>query len=144
MSTEKNGGYGKPPKAHQWQPGQSGNPSGKKKAAAKTCLPLPEMFAEELARGINFSENGKSKMAPTARALVRTYIHNTLKAPLKQQGEAIKLLIALGVIDIQNTSFENYDDDFVPPFSETERRYIKFMQDCINGEEDASFDEGTR
>jgi len=143
MSTEKQGGYGKPPKAHQWQPGQSGNPSGKKKAVAKKeGLTLLEMLAEEIGHSVQVTENGKKCMAPNGKVLVRTFMINLIKAPLKHQTEAIKLMYDLGVFDLQKTLFENIDD-FVDPFSETERRYIKFMQDCVNGEEDGSFDEGT-
>jgi len=50
--TEKQGqeepyrvGYGKPPKEHQWKPGQSGNPGGRKPGSS-IVAPLNRLMAE--------------------------------------------------------------------------------------------------
>ena len=128
MTTKKQGGYKNPPKEHQWQPGQSGNPSGKKKGTKKACQPLTKMLAEELDYNVKVTENGKTKMTPTGRALARTYMRNAIKAPLKQQGEAIKLMHALGVIDLQKMAVED-SDDFEGYFSEEDLRLLKITQD---------------
>lgn len=60
-------GYGKPPKRHQFKPGQSGNPKGRKKDARNTRSMLTDILNERVPVKIN----GKEKSVLTSELLLR-------------------------------------------------------------------------
>lgn len=80
-------GKGKPPKASQFPPGVSGNPSGRPKRPPK----LRKAMSSILVRDITLTVNGHKKTMPTQEALLFAMITKALKAPVKHQ---------LGVIDL--------------------------------------------
>ena len=88
-------GYGKPPKSTQFQPGQSGNPSGaSKKVRARKAEGLGSAFdqglIEEGDRTLTLIENGKRIKIPMARAISR----NLMFAAAKGDRSAQKLVLA--------------------------------------------------
>ena len=88
-------GYGKPPKSTQFQPGQSGNPSGaSKKVRARTAEGLGSAFdhslLEEGGRTLVVHENGKRTKIPMARAISRSL----MIAAAKGDRSAQKLVLA--------------------------------------------------
>jgi Family of unknown function (DUF5681) len=88
-------GYGKPPKSTQFQPGQSGNPSGaSKKVRARKAEGLGSAFdqglLEEGDRTLVVIENGKRTKVPIARAITR----NLMFAAAKGDRSAQKLVLA--------------------------------------------------
>ena len=119
-----------PPKKSQWQPGQSGNPSGKKKAANKPPQPIPETLMAILNELVPITLAGKKQMSSTAEALLRKVLHNLFNAPVKQQIEGLKLLKAFGVFELQADASDqqcSYSD----PFTEEHRRLLKIIQEEI-------------
>jgi hypothetical protein len=50
-------GRGKPPKAHQFKPGQSGNPGGRKKGSLNTNTVLKRVLESEM----DLTENGQKR-----------------------------------------------------------------------------------
>lgn len=73
-------GYGKPPKAFQWAPGQSGNPSGKPKGAKNLATIVKD---EAKGKVIIKDTSGKQKKLSKAEALIRTTMHKALKGDIK-------------------------------------------------------------
>jgi hypothetical protein len=67
MAKDYTVGYGKPPKSHQFQPGKSGNPSGR----AKGAKGLKSDLAAEMAEMIPIKEGGKAKKVSKQRALLK-------------------------------------------------------------------------
>lgn len=55
-------GYGKPPKKNQFQPGQSGNPDGRKKGSKSHQTRLKEMFDEPITLTINGQQKTMSRL----------------------------------------------------------------------------------
>lgn len=68
------GGYGKPPKSGQFKPGQSGNPSGKKKGKG-----LLQYIAEVGEEEKTFVQGGKQVTMPADAALAQKLFSDALK-----------------------------------------------------------------
>ena len=92
-------GYCAPPKKHQWQKGQSGNPSGKKKPQVpKPGLPLLECMQHKLTEIVTITMNGETKEMSMAEALVTKFLHDLISAPLKEKTKSLQVLKNIGVL----------------------------------------------
>jgi hypothetical protein len=67
-------GYGKPPKAHRFKPGQSGNPHGRPKGARNFKTEL----REELAELVAFREGDREITISKQRALIKRIVSSAL------------------------------------------------------------------
>jgi hypothetical protein len=81
-------GKGKPPKDSQFQPGVSGNPSGRPKKPQK----LHSAMIEILSRDITLTVNGQKKTMSTKEALLFSMTTKALKASVKDQLGVINLI----------------------------------------------------
>src|SRR5881227_60717 len=79
-------GYKKPPKAHQFKPGQSGNPSGRRKAPPTFASDL----TEELRESITLHEKGRERRITKQRAFIKTLTTLAIKGDIR----AINALVA--------------------------------------------------
>ena len=77
-------GYGRPPKAHQFKPGKSGNPKGRPKGSRSDAATLKAV----LERKIAFTENGKANRLSTRELTYRGLANLAARGDLK----AMKLL----------------------------------------------------
>ena len=89
-SKEQKVGYGKPPKAHRFQPGQSGNPAGRPKGSRNKPTQahadrLTRLILSEAEREIGVKENGEAVRMPVAQAVMRAVIANAIKGVAKSQ-----------------------------------------------------------
>ena len=122
-------GYKKPPSASQWKPGQSGNPSGKKKVCQEPPQPLLEMLNTQLYSPETVTIDGKKQPMSSAALLVRTIIRNAINAPLALQIKVLRMLKDLGILD--NQHLPSQDEEHFSPFSEEERRYLANLNEEI-------------
>ena len=74
-------GYRKPPRAHCFKPGQSGNPRGRPRGAKS----LKTVLAEELGQKITVNDNGREVRISKMRAIIRAH---TIKAAKGHVGAA--------------------------------------------------------
>jgi hypothetical protein len=79
-------GYARPPKATQFQPGQSGNPAGRPRGRPS----LDELLLEEAARVVKFQAGDKVMHMDRDRALMRKLFDMALVGKV----QAIQLVIA--------------------------------------------------
>jgi hypothetical protein len=82
------GGYGKPPKKHQFKPGQSGNPKGRPKGARsfKTAL------SKELETKLEIKEAGKTKKVSKLEAVAKRLVTDALNGNAKALTELLRQL----------------------------------------------------
>lgn len=71
-------GYGKPPKKTQWQPGQSGNPSGKKKKSDSLMDILQRLAGHEIV----VQKNGVPLAMSQAEAMLTAVFAKAMKGDL--------------------------------------------------------------
>lgn len=125
MAKKYDVGFGKPPKASQWKPGQSGNPKGAK--SAKQNLALLESLAEQLKTSIPVKTGGKSKMVQISEALAMTTMRELLTAPLKTKLVGFQVLAKLGVLNLEaQSSAANDPSDW--DFTEEDRRLVELVR----------------
>lgn len=77
--TDYDVGKGKPPVHSQFQPGQSGNPSGKKKGT----LSLKAVWEKALQQEITYTENGELKTMTMYEAVCKQLVNQGAKGNLK-------------------------------------------------------------
>jgi hypothetical protein len=76
-------GYGKPPKDHQYKPGQSGHPGPKKRKEDSTgsAIELFLSLKKALGRKVTVTEKGRPKRITLRQYLVDKYIQSVIKDP---------------------------------------------------------------
>lgn len=72
-------GYGQPPRAHQFKPGQSGNPKGRPKGAKNEATILHDL----LYRKIPIREAGKTRKITVLEAMLLRFTEDSLKGNTK-------------------------------------------------------------
>jgi hypothetical protein len=72
-------GYGKPPKAHQFQKGRSGNPKGRPKQSPN----FRTILKRELAGSIEVTEGGRRRRMTKVEAMTKQVVNSALKADPK-------------------------------------------------------------
>lgn len=80
-------GYGKPPKATQFKPGQSGNPKGRPKG----IRPLGALLTEILQQRIPVTEDGRTRRLPALLVMLRRLANDGMRGDKK----AIQFLLTL-------------------------------------------------
>jgi len=80
-------GYGRPPKATRFKPGQSGNPKGRPKG----IRPLGALLTEILQQKIPVTEDGKTRRLPALLVMLRRLANDGMRGDKK----AIQFLLTL-------------------------------------------------
>jgi Family of unknown function (DUF5681) len=86
MSTYKVG-YGKPPKAKQFERGKSGNPKGRPKGS----LNLATDLTAELGEHITVREDGRSRKVSKQRALIKSLMAKALQGDVRASAALLAL-----------------------------------------------------
>jgi len=110
-------GYGRPPKAHQFAKGCSGNPNGRPKGTRN----LKSDLAEELGEHVTLSEGGKPITLSKQRALLKSLVARAIKG----DGRAVNALLNLMVRVLDPSDGEEADE---PLTSDEEAILVNFEQ----------------
>ncbi|WIG52188.1 MAG: hypothetical protein OJF48_003106 [Afipia sp.] len=84
-------GYGKPPKAHQFKPGKSGNPKGRPKGAKSEATILLEL----LNRKVEIRQNGKIRKITILEGILSKLTEDSLRGNTKSAAFVLNRLAAI-------------------------------------------------
>ncbi|MFN4142425.1 DUF5681 domain-containing protein [Aestuariivirga sp.] len=90
-------GYGRPPQEYRFKPGQSGNPSGRRRQSSdpNSLEKLKELILKEAYRPIRVREGDKTIRLPAIQASLRTHLMSAAKGDTKAFNTAISLVSAI-------------------------------------------------
>jgi hypothetical protein len=80
-------GYGRPPKANQFEKGVSGNPRGRPKGSRTVGALLQDILRQKIA----VTENGRTRRLPALEVILRRLANDAMRS----EPRALKLLLAL-------------------------------------------------
>jgi hypothetical protein len=114
-------GYKKPPTAHQFQKGQSGNPNGRPKGTKN----LKTDLQEELGELIRVTEGGQTIMISKQRAMVKRTVELALKGKIQATQLVTKLMAVYLAID--------ETEDQAAPLSQADHAILQqFLEEQMN------------
>lgn len=129
-------GYGKPPKAHQWKPRQSGNPSGKKRKANKAsdAKVLADYIVEELLEHVSPKLGGKKQKMLAAKALAKVLVRDAMTGTPREKTLVLKEFRELGVFQrlervILGSELNDKSDS---PISVEERLMLEALNEALD------------
>ncbi len=121
-------GYGKPPKAHQWKKGVSGNPRGRTKGSKNIRTILAERFNDRVKSRVN----GKVKTETVLEALIRGQVYDALT---KRDHKTVVFLLGqierLGVFNDAEGETARQDE-----LDETDAEIVRRLMDRLSGGRD--------
>ncbi|MET0085273.1 MAG: DUF5681 domain-containing protein [Sedimenticola sp.] len=94
-------GYGKPPKATQFQPGKSGNPKGRPKGRKNLKTDLQEVLNEK----VQVNAGGQTHMVTKQRAMLMRAIEQALQG----NARTTELLVKLALQHLDDEKGSNAD-----------------------------------
>jgi hypothetical protein len=107
-------GYGRPPKAHQFEPGKSGNPGGRRKRAIQG---LPSAIRAELEKPMVYMTKDGPRKAPAVVLIAR----QTVREAVRGNRHSLK-----SVTDILSKKHNDFVEPENPVQAETERAAVAF------------------
>lgn len=81
-------GYGKPPKATQFEKGRSGNPKGRQKGSLNAATLMQQLLAER----VSVVEKGQEKTMPMMEVVLRRLVNKAASGDLKAAPLVLKLV----------------------------------------------------
>ncbi len=96
MSDERNSetsyevGYGKPPRATRFKPGQSGNPLGRPKGLRGVAKVLEEALSQE----VSVTEGGRTTRITKREALILSLVTKAIKGDMRAAAQTLRLIEA--------------------------------------------------
>ncbi len=90
-SRDNDVGYGKPPKAHQFKPGQSGNPKGRPKGAKSQKT----IFLEVANRKVTLRQDGKTRTITCQEGVIHRVAEKSLQGDIKSATLFLSQLAAI-------------------------------------------------
>lgn len=113
-------GYGKPPKAHRFRPGQSGNPRGRRKGQ-----PNSKTFTEqELSRRQWVTVDGKRRQVSNREIMVLAQINKARKGDDK----AFRILLELDEGLRRDTDAQLQSQNLSPEEREIIQRHVNYVR----------------
>jgi hypothetical protein len=106
-------GYGRPPRSHQFQPGQSGNPRGRPKGAKNESTILREIFE----RKIESRSEGRSRKITVLEGILLRITEDSLKGNTKSAAFLLNRYAAMVSGELQRHDLSDDDRDVLEALS---------------------------
>jgi hypothetical protein len=90
-------GPGRPPREHQWKPGQSGNPKGAKRKPKSLLPDLKRLFTQGLSQKVTVKQGEKNIDLTMAEAGIRQLIAQFAKGDRHARRDVIAFAKELGI-----------------------------------------------
>ncbi len=100
-------GYGKPPKASQYKPGQSGNPKGRPKGARN----LLKLISKHAARKVTVIEGGVEKKMPRIDVVISALFNKASKGDVSAARLLTNLILAASQLPGEDYQSGYSDED---------------------------------
>jgi hypothetical protein len=100
-------GYGKPPRKHQFKPGQSGNPKGRRRGSKG----LKTELREELNERVPITIDGKRVNISKKRLIIKALAAKAAKGNVPAAEKLISLIIQLEGIEDERTAVRPLSDN---------------------------------
>lgn len=97
MKGRYDAGYGRPPKATRFKPGQSGNPKGRPKKARSLAAALKKVLSQDLL----IRENGKPIQVSSYEALVKSIYAEAIKGNPKAWKTLLDMMSEVGMFRVE-------------------------------------------
>ena len=91
-------GYGKPPQATRWKPGQSGNPKGR----PKKIKDFDKLLDRELSETLRITDNGETRTLTKRELLLKRLVNDALTG----NRAALKLVLSFMKAELTVNGFE--------------------------------------
>lgn len=100
-------GYGKPPKAHKFKPGQSGNPKGRPKGAKN----LLKLISKHAAKKVTVIEDGMEKKMPRIDVVITAMFNKASKGDVSAARLLSNLVLAASQLPGEDYQSGYSDED---------------------------------
>jgi len=107
-------GYCRPPRQHEWKPGQSGNPGGRAKGSKNESTILREI----LARKIESRSAGKSRKISVVEGILLRITEDALKGNTKSATFLLNRYAAMVSGELRNEDLNANDREVLEAFAE--------------------------
>ena len=111
---ESDVGYGRPPRANQFKPGQSGNPKGRPKGAKSEASILYEL----LHRKIPIREGGRTRKITVLEAILLRFTEDSLKGNTKSAAFLLNRHGTLVSGEPQGSDISDDDQEILEAFAQ--------------------------
>jgi hypothetical protein len=126
MANEKDGpvGYKRPPVAHQFKPGVSGNPSGRPKSVRSIKAHLAAYLLEELAEVIRVREGDGELEIPKGRAMLRSGANAAAGGDMRALSTLLSFAVRIAgdTNELQGQAAEPEDAEILKNYTDRELR----------------------
>ncbi len=114
-------GYGRPPKRSQFQPGQSGNPKGRKRRPQSVQVQMHAVVSKK----VSITEGGQTKRIPILGVILRTFANKAAKGDLKAANFVFSLLQSPEYADTDTIDQTGLSPDDQAMFEEVMRQVLE-------------------
>ncbi|MEP5937326.1 MAG: DUF5681 domain-containing protein [Erythrobacter sp.] len=133
MSSEYDVGYKKPPKQHQWEKGESGNPLGgsNKQRKHDVLKSFEDVLIDELLVTIEPTVGGKKQKMRIFRAIIKSTVRDAMTGSSRDRREFIKMIDRF--VGLDRLGFLASERGADKPLSPAEKKLIsKIIEDARN------------
>jgi hypothetical protein len=124
-------GFGKPPAAHRWQKGVSGNPKGRVKGSRNVAT----IWANRLNDRIKTKVNGKVTTETALEAIIRGQVYDALTT--RDHRKVVHLLGEVDRLRIFNDDDESGSSTpVIPSVDESDAEIVRRLMDRLSGRDD--------